>query len=136
MKLSKSQKMLLFHSGKYPSMESCPNFVVTILFLNQILCCHHSLESSHRDDSNKWLQYRILLRLMKILFVTDPEFAAKPQLRLSKWQKMLLFHSGKYSFMETCPNFVVDYLISQPNPMLSPFVGIVSLRRFQQMVTI
>jgi len=28
-----------------------------------------------------------------------------------------------------------NFLIFQPIPMLSPFVGIVSLRRFQQMVT-
>ena len=32
------------------------------VFLNQTLCCDHSLESSWKDDSNKWWQHKIWLR--------------------------------------------------------------------------
>ena len=39
----------------------------TFLSLNQFLCCHHSLESSRREDSNEWSQHRIPIRLEEIL---------------------------------------------------------------------
>ena len=41
--------------------------MLTFLFLHQSLCCHHSLESSRRDDSNEWSQNRIQLKLRKLL---------------------------------------------------------------------
>ena len=37
------------------------------LSINQFLCCDHSLESSHRDDSNEWSQHRNWLILKEIL---------------------------------------------------------------------
>jgi len=41
--------------------------VPTFLFLNRVLCCHHSLESSRRDVSNEWSQHRIQLGFKEIL---------------------------------------------------------------------
>ena len=34
--------------------------------LNQIVCCDHSLKSSHRNDSNEWSQHTIWLRNIKL----------------------------------------------------------------------
>ena len=60
--------------------------ILTILFLNRFLRCDHLLESSRRDDSNEWLQHRIILRLKGI---------SQKTLNVSRYRH-LLFISHKF----------------------------------------
>ena len=49
------------------SVLLCVFQMLTFLFLNRVLCCDHSLESSRQDDFNELSQNRIWLRFKDIL---------------------------------------------------------------------
>ena len=44
---------------RYPTLHVRILNADFLFSLNIFLCCDHSLESSRRDDSNEWSQYRI-----------------------------------------------------------------------------
>lgn len=50
----------------YSSIKSCNKTIVWNRWWDQILYCDHSMESSRRDDSNEWPQYKNILLLKEI----------------------------------------------------------------------
>ena len=81
------------------------------------------LESSHRDDSNKWSNIGFGKKRMELAYI-EVDF-----------MHLISIISPTDIFYSVACFSNTNFLTNQPKSMLSPFIGIVSSRRFQRMVT-